>query len=70
LALKHKGVVGVDFESRSFFREAKKAGYKVSALYIVTDLPLKKPFYRKRSKRETLKITHAIEQIKQQLGKL
>ncbi|MBU0671539.1 MAG: hypothetical protein KJ732_00760, partial [Candidatus Margulisbacteria bacterium] len=47
LALKKKGIIGIDFENRAFFRAAKKTGLKPMACYVVTDLPLTKPFYRK-----------------------
>lgn len=63
LSLRKKGVIGIDFESRAFFSAAKKAKLPATAYYVVTDLPLTKPFYIKKTKREKHKIKSALEEI-------
>ena len=63
LSLRKKGVIGIDFESRAFFSAAKKSKISATAYYVVTDLPLTKPFYSKKTKREKHKIKSALEEI-------
>lgn len=63
LQLLRDGVVGIDFESRSFFRAARKANLSAVAYYVVTDLPLTKPFYIKRTKKENRRVQDSIIQI-------
>lgn len=63
LALKKKGVVGIDFETKAFFKAAKSAKLKPVACYVVTDLPLSKPFYREKTEREKARIKQSIDQI-------
>jgi len=48
--LKKNGVVGIDFESKIFFKQAKKLRLSAKAFYVVTDLPLIKPFYKQKNK--------------------
>ncbi|MEE8637777.1 MAG: hypothetical protein V3T21_01900 [Candidatus Margulisiibacteriota bacterium] len=62
LYLRKKGIVGIDFESRAFFAAARKAKLAARAFYVVTDLPLTKPFYIKKTKREKHKIKFALEE--------
>ena len=59
-ALQKKGVVGIDFEARPFFRAAKKARLKAFGYFLVTDLPLCKPFYKKKTIKEKLRVQGAI----------
>lgn len=66
-ALEKKGVVGIDFESRAFFSAAKKNGISALAYYIVTDLPLTKPFYLKRTKVENNRIQDAVVKVIRQI---
>lgn len=61
--LRKKGLMGLDFESRPFFRAAKKAKLSAAACFVVTDLPFKKPFYLKKTVREKLMIQSAIAYI-------
>ncbi len=63
VSLRKKGVIGIDFESRSFFKAAKQAKLSAIAYYVVTDLPLSKPFYIKKTAKETEEIKNAIEHI-------
>ncbi|MFA5840005.1 MAG: hypothetical protein WC890_05045 [Candidatus Margulisiibacteriota bacterium] len=67
--LQAKGMIGIDFESQVFFKEAKKAMLLAQAYYVVTDLPLTKPFYLAKSKDEEEKIQLAIRKIIQNLLK-
>lgn len=62
-ALRKKGIIGIDFESRAFFSAARKAKLSATAYYVVTDLPLAKPFYIGTTKREKTKIKDSIIQI-------
>ena len=61
--LQRKDVIGIDFESRGFFSAARKAKLSATAYYVVTDLPLVKPFYIGTTKREKGKIMNSIIQI-------
>jgi nucleoside phosphorylase len=63
LSLKKKGIAGIDFETRAFFRAARKIKLPAIAYYVVTDLPLKKPFYLKTSVREKEEIKRAVQRI-------
>lgn len=63
LHLQKKGVIGIDFENRAFFSAARKAKLSAIAYYVVTDLPLAKPFYIGTTKREKTKIKDSIIQI-------
>jgi len=65
LALRKKGVLGVDFESRAFFAAVKKIKLPALAYYIITDLPLTKPFYRKRTKIENNRIQDSLGTVVQ-----
>ena len=67
LALRKKGVLGVDFESRAFFAAANKIKLPALAYYIITDLPLTKPFYRKRTKAENDRIQAAVARVIKQI---
>ena len=58
--LKKNGVVGIDFESEVFFRSAKKLKILAKAFYVVTDLPLVKPFYKIKTKIEIEKIKESL----------
>ncbi len=60
LALRKKGAVGVDFESKAFFAAAKKSNLSATAYYVITDLPLIKPFYSKITAEEKKQIKDAI----------
>jgi purine-nucleoside phosphorylase len=61
--LRKTGVLGVDFESRSFFKAARKNKLSAQAYYVVTDLPLTKPFYIERTQKEAEMIQKAINKI-------
>src|SRR3989339_25283 len=61
--LRKKGVVGIDFESRPFFREAKKANLSAVACFVATDLPFSKPFYLSKTVEEKLLIQSSIAYI-------
>ena len=63
LALRKKWVMGIDFESRAFFAAAKRAKISAYACYVVTDLPLSKPFYLPKSEKERGRIQKAMERI-------
>jgi purine-nucleoside phosphorylase len=63
LQLRRKGVVGIDFESRGFFSTARKAKLSATAYYVATDLPLTKPFFAKKSKKQEHKIRSALDEI-------
>ncbi len=63
ISLQKKGVQGIDFESRAFFKAAKRLKLSAVAYYVVTDLPLTKPFYERRSRREETRVQKAIKQI-------
>ena len=67
LALRKKGLLGVDFESRVFFAAAKKIKLPARAYYVVTDLPLTKPFYQKRTKVENERIQAAVDKAVRQI---
>ena len=58
-----KGFLGVDFESRIFFKTAKKAGLKPVACYVVTDLPLSRPLHLGRTQKEKQRIQSCQEYI-------
>ena len=60
LALQKKGVIGIDFESRGFFAAAKKAKLAARAFYVVTDLPLTRPFYSGTTAGEKKKIKDSL----------
>lgn len=60
LSLRRKGVVGIDLESRAFFSSARKAGLSARAVYVVTDLPLTKPFYLGNTAKEKERIQASI----------
>jgi len=60
IALRKKGVKGVDFESRAFFAAAKKAKLSAEAYYVVTDLPLTRPLYLGTTAREKERIQNSI----------
>ncbi|MBN2057388.1 MAG: hypothetical protein JW782_01145 [Candidatus Saganbacteria bacterium] len=62
-SLRGKGVLGIDFETKAFFSAAKKTGLKALAAYVVTDLPFKKPFYKKKTKREEQRIKDCLAYI-------
>ncbi|PIS28960.1 hypothetical protein COT42_06575 [Candidatus Saganbacteria bacterium CG08_land_8_20_14_0_20_45_16] len=59
-ALKKQGVIGIDIESQAFFSAAKKVGLKAQAYYVITDLPLCKPFYKPQTPKERQKIREAV----------
>ena len=61
--LREKGVIGIDFESQAFFRAARKAKVCAIACYVVTDLPLKKPFYVKKTNREKECIQNSLRNL-------
>jgi hypothetical protein len=63
LSLRKKGIIGIDFESRAFFSAAKKAKLSAIAYYVVTDLPLSKPFYVKKSKSEEERVRDSIARV-------
>jgi purine-nucleoside phosphorylase len=63
LSLRKKGVMGIDFESRAFFSSVKKAKLSAFGYYVVTDLPLTKPFYMKKTEKEKNKIKVTLEEI-------
>lgn len=63
LKAKKRGALGIDFESEALFAAAQEANLSLTAYYVVTDLPLKKPFYMKRTKREKELIAEALDQI-------
>jgi purine-nucleoside phosphorylase len=63
LSLKKKGIVGIDFEAQFFFRAAKKSKLTAKAYFVVTDLPLSKPFYIKKSKKEEIRIKEALSRV-------
>lgn len=63
LSLRKKSVIGIDFESSAFFRAANKAGLSAAAYYVVSDLPLTKPFYINKTEKEKHKIKDALEDI-------
>jgi uridine phosphorylase len=59
-SLKRRGIFGIDFETRAFFGAAKSKGIPAKGYYIVTDLPLTKPFYLKKTKNDIKKIYVAV----------
>lgn len=61
--LREQGVLGADFESRLFFKAAREIGVAATAYYVVTDLPLTKPFYIERTQKEADMIPKAIDKI-------
>jgi len=61
--LKNKGIIGIDFEAKSFFKAVKKIKRKAWAYFVVTDLPLAKPFYKKKSKKEKESIQLAVQRL-------
>jgi purine-nucleoside phosphorylase len=63
LAWSKKGKIGIDFENTAFFKATKKANLKPVACYVVTDLPLTKPFYEKKTAKQLTKIQGSIIQI-------
>lgn len=63
LSLRKKGIIGIDFESRAFFSAAKKARLFAEAYFVVTDLPLTKPFYVKRRVLENIRIKKSLDKI-------
>lgn len=63
ISLRKKGVAGVDFESRAFFAAAKKGGLSATAYFVVTDLPLTRPFYSGTLVKEKKKIQDSIVEI-------
>jgi purine-nucleoside phosphorylase len=63
ISLRRKGVKGIDFESRAFFSAARKAKLAATAYYVVTDLPITKPFYLDATVNEKKKIQNSIIQI-------
>ena len=65
--LKKKGVLGIDFESRVFFKAAKEAKLKARAYLVVTDLPLSRPFYNELTAEEKGRIRGSIAQISMML---
>ncbi|MFC1568229.1 hypothetical protein ACFL37_00850 [Candidatus Margulisiibacteriota bacterium] len=60
LSLRKKCVKGVDFESRAFFAAARKAKLLAKAYYVVTDLPLSRPFYLGTTSSDNKKIQAAV----------
>jgi len=66
-SLRKKGVIGIDFESQSFFKAAKQAKLSAIAYYVVTDLPLSKPFYLKKTKKQIERVKSSINQIIQMI---
>lgn len=62
-ALRKKGVLGIDFESRVFFQGAKKAKLDPLACYVVTDLPLSRPFYKPKTQKEKNQIQSCLHYI-------
>ena len=62
-SLRKKGIFGVDFETKAFFSAARRARLSAMVALVVTDLPLKKPFYLKKTKKEETEIHAAIEYI-------
>jgi purine-nucleoside phosphorylase len=62
-ALKKEGVVGIDFEAESFFKAAKQIKLLAKAYFVVTDLPLSKPFYHAKTENEKQRIKSAVEQV-------
>lgn len=63
LAWRRRGVVGIDFETKAFFAAAKKAKLYARARYVVTDLPLNKPFYCEKSPEEKARIQIVLKQL-------
>ena len=63
LSLKRRKVLGIDFESQVFFTASKKSGLSAKAYYVLTDLPLTKPFYEPRTEGEEAVIADSISQI-------
>lgn len=63
VSLQNRGVVGIDFESRGFFSAVRKAKLSATAYYVFTDLPLTKPFFAKKSKKQEHKIRSALDEI-------
>ncbi len=62
-ALRRKGVLGIDFESQAFFQQAKKLKLDPLACYVVTDLPLSKPFYKPKTQKEKNRIQSCLQYI-------
>ena len=62
-SLRKRGVVGIDFESRAFFSAARKAKLSATAYYVVTDLPLTKPFYLGNTAREKERIALSLRAL-------
>jgi purine-nucleoside phosphorylase len=60
LSLKKKGVVGIDFEAQSFFEAAKNQKLQAKAYFVVTDLPLSKPFYLTKNRKEKKRMQGAL----------
>jgi len=63
LAWRKKGRIGIDFENVAFFRAAKKARLKPAACYLVSDLPLSKPFYTEKSEKGKNIIADSLREI-------
>lgn len=63
LAWRKKGLLAIDFEAGTFFEAAKKAGLAAAAYLVITDLPLKKPFYLEKTEKEKQLIYEALGQI-------
>lgn len=66
-ALRKKGVIGIDFEAQSFYKAARKAKLPAGSVYVVTDLPLTKPFYHTKTQKEKDKIKKAVKYIVQSI---
>ena len=62
-ALRKQGVLGIDFESQAFFSNAKKLKLDPLACYVVTDLPLSKPFYKAKTQKEQNRIQSCLQYI-------
>lgn len=65
--LRKKWVIGIDFEAQSFYKAARKANLPAGSVYVVTDLPLTKPFYHAKTKKEKDKIKKAVNYIVQSI---
>ncbi len=61
--LQKQKVLGIDFESRALFAAAKKVKLPVTAYYVVTVRPPRKPFYLKKTAKEKQRVTDALDQI-------
>lgn len=63
VVLRKKGVIGIDFEAQSFYKAARKVNIFAGSAFIVTDLPLTKPFYQTKTQKEREKIKKAVKFI-------